>query len=305
MDTASLSRGQEVDSPPAHLQEDKREYQPSEQEVLILIGRTEVQIKQIAEPSGKGPCFLGIPCPIVAPGFLGPQGAHRHAQREESPPYSYQAIAHGQFLTRCFLGRFPEPQIQGKQGHGSHHGIREHIYNDMRNEPHALKRRHQGRAMNLGLEQIDAHKHHGHERTEPQNPFVPDLLIEHHTNDGQEERIPQAGLSHGSHRRAFQVHPHAYDESQEDQRTHRGDTQSPFPTPSEGQGSAHYPAQGRHKGIDDKRIPAHFFFFLCPTKNIITPPIRIVHMATWIAGYQASFTHSSTLVVLHRPFELS
>ena len=100
MDTTPLSRGQEVDSPPAHLQEDKREYQPSEQEVLILVGRAEVQIEQIAEPSGKGPCFLGIPAPIVAPGFLGPQSAHRHAKGKKSPSYAHQIVAYGHLMLR-------------------------------------------------------------------------------------------------------------------------------------------------------------------------------------------------------------
>ena len=100
MDTATLSRRQEADAPPAHLQQDEREDEPGKQEVMMLARRTEVQINQIAQPSGQCPCFLGIPRPIVAPGFLGPQSAHRHAKGKKSPSYAHQIVAYGHLMLR-------------------------------------------------------------------------------------------------------------------------------------------------------------------------------------------------------------
>ena len=79
MDTASLSGRQEVYAPPAHLQQKEGEDKPGKQKILVLTGRTKVKVEQIGQPGGEGPGFLGIPRPVVAPGFLGPKGSHNHA----------------------------------------------------------------------------------------------------------------------------------------------------------------------------------------------------------------------------------
>ena len=188
-------------------------------------------------------------------------------------------VTNGQLLVGSFLGLLPEPQIEGKERDRPHHGIGEHIDNDMRHKPRTLKGGHQGLAMNLGLEEVDAHKDHGHQRAEPQHPRVSASGVEDNSDDGQEERIPQAGFAHGPHGWTLQAHPQANDEDHEYERTYPRNADSALTMFLESQESACCPAQSRDDGIYDKRIPTHTFFFLCPTKNIITPPIRIIHMA--------------------------
>lgn len=158
MNTYTLCRWQEIDAPPAHLKQDERENEPREEEILMLARRTEMQVEQVAEPGGKRPSLLRVPTPIVAPCFLRPQGAHGHAQGEETPPHSDQSVADAEFLVGSLVGALAEPQVDGKQGDRAHHGIREHIDDDMRHEPHALKGGHQGLAMDFGLQEIDKYK---------------------------------------------------------------------------------------------------------------------------------------------------
>ena len=109
MDTCTLCRRKEIDAPPAHLKQNERENEPRKEEILMLARRAEVQIEQVAEPSSKRPCLLGVPTPIVAPGFLRPQGAHGHTQGEETPPYSDQAVADAELLVGSLIGGLTEP----------------------------------------------------------------------------------------------------------------------------------------------------------------------------------------------------
>ena len=77
----------------------------------------------------------------------------------------------------------------------------------MRHEPHALKGRHQGLAMNFRLQEIDEHEDQGHQSAETQYPTVAALGIEHSADDGEEERIPEAGLPHRLQRRTAETDP--------------------------------------------------------------------------------------------------
>ena len=190
MNTTFTCRRQEVDSPPTHLQQNKRENQPEKQEVLILAGWAKMQIKQITEPRSKGPCFFRIPTPIIAPRLFCPKSAHGHTQSQKSPSYPYQVITNSQLLDRCFLGRFTEPQLDRKQRNRSHHGIRKHVDYHMGNKPGTLKRWHQGFAMNFRFQHIDKNKHQRHQCAEAQYPFVFALDIKHQAYHGKKERVP-------------------------------------------------------------------------------------------------------------------
>ena len=43
----SLCRRQEINSPPAHLQQNEREYKQGKQQVLVFIGRSQMQVQQV------------------------------------------------------------------------------------------------------------------------------------------------------------------------------------------------------------------------------------------------------------------
>ena len=107
MYACSLGRWQEIYTPPAHLQQDERKDEQRKQRVCVAVGGAHVQIEQIAEPCGQGPCLFGVPCPVVTPCLFGPQGAHHHAKGQETPSDAHKAVADAQFLVVCRC--FPEP----------------------------------------------------------------------------------------------------------------------------------------------------------------------------------------------------
>jgi hypothetical protein len=70
---AGTGRGKVVDTPPAHLQEDEADEKAIEGEEGTMGGHLAVvDIDEVSEPGDGSPRLLGIPRPIVAPGFFGP-----------------------------------------------------------------------------------------------------------------------------------------------------------------------------------------------------------------------------------------
>ena len=63
---------------------------------------------------------------------------------------------------------------------------------------------HQRFIVNLRFEDIDTDKDERKDATETKNPFVLPTYVCYQSRQRKEERIPQPGLPHGPHRRAFQ-----------------------------------------------------------------------------------------------------
>ena len=94
VDAHALSRREVVDPPPAHLQEDERDEEPPECCTAVAV-RTDahVDISQIGEPCSSSPSLLGVPRPVVPPGFLRPERPEENADRHERPADLHEVVA--------------------------------------------------------------------------------------------------------------------------------------------------------------------------------------------------------------------
>ena len=181
----------------------------------------------------------------------------------------------------------------------------------MRHEPRALKRRHQGLAVDFRLKDIDACKYDGHHCTETQNPFELPSAINYEADDCDKERIPESGLSLSTHRRALKRGPEADYEAKEDQGSENRSHYSLSPALLlPGESGAADPAKGSSYGKPYETIPTYHilssFLRLYPAVRAMnTPALRISHRPILIAGYHPSLTHSKMLIELSAPRFLS
>ena len=91
----TLGRRQVVDTIPAHLQQQKREYNQSKSRMMVIAKtRSQMQIQEVGHPRSRSPRLLGVPRPEITPRLFGPQSAHYHTQREERPTDANKIIAH-------------------------------------------------------------------------------------------------------------------------------------------------------------------------------------------------------------------
>ena len=94
VDAHALSRREVVDPPPAHLQEDKGDEEPPERRTTIAVGAdAHMDISQIGEPRGSSPSLLGVPRPVVPPGFLRPERPEENTDSHERPADLYEVVA--------------------------------------------------------------------------------------------------------------------------------------------------------------------------------------------------------------------
>ena len=89
---------------------------------------TIMYIYKIGDPGDGGPGFLGVPRPVVPPGFLRPECAEEHADGEE-----------GKADIDEIVGQFPP----GDDDSYTQQGVGEDIDKDVGREPWTLKGRHQ------------------------------------------------------------------------------------------------------------------------------------------------------------------
>ena len=94
VDAGALGRGQVVDTPPAHLQEDEGDEEPPERCTAVAV-RTDahVDISQIGEPCRSSPSLLGVPRPVVPPGFLRPERPEENTDSHERPADLHEVVA--------------------------------------------------------------------------------------------------------------------------------------------------------------------------------------------------------------------
>ena len=89
----ALGRGQIIDAPPAHLQEDERDDEHPESKALSMVWKvTIVHIDKIGQPGDGRPRLLGIPRPVVPPCLLGPESTEEHANGKEGEAYIDEII---------------------------------------------------------------------------------------------------------------------------------------------------------------------------------------------------------------------
>ena len=90
--------GQIIDAPPAHLKQDEGDDEHPKGQTLALTGELAVvDVDEVGEPGDGSPRFLGIPRPVVPPGFLGPEGAEKHADGEERKAYIDEIVGNVHF----------------------------------------------------------------------------------------------------------------------------------------------------------------------------------------------------------------
>ena len=125
-------RGQEVDSIPAHLQQQESDDEPP---VCAMAAwtKTVVDIAEINRPRGGCPCLLRVPCPEVAPCLFCPDASRKHAERQEGDAYAGEAVAGGQITLRTL----PQPSY-GKQEGAAEDAVGKHVDCDVGDEPCAL-----------------------------------------------------------------------------------------------------------------------------------------------------------------------
>ena len=170
------------------------------------------------QPGDGRPCLLGGPRPVVPPGLFSPESAEEHADGKEGEACIDEIVGDVEFFisngpigTRRRL-LFDEEQVDGHQRCRTKYGVCEHIDDDVRGEPWALKGWHQRLVVDLRLEQVHADEHQGENRGKRQYPLVSPARIDSDTRQWQEERIPEARLSHRAQWRTLQGDPHGEDE---------------------------------------------------------------------------------------------
>ena len=94
VDAGALSRREVVDAPPAHLQENEGDEEPPERCTAVAV-RTDahVDISQIGEPCSGSPSLLGVPRPVVPPGFLCPECPEENTDSHERPADLHEVVA--------------------------------------------------------------------------------------------------------------------------------------------------------------------------------------------------------------------
>ena len=76
--------GKIVDAPPAHLEEEEGNDEHPKGCPAVVAGQPfVVDVDEVGEPCDGSPGFLGVPRPVVPPGFLCPEGTEEHAEGEE------------------------------------------------------------------------------------------------------------------------------------------------------------------------------------------------------------------------------
>lgn len=217
----ALSRWQVVDAPPAHLEAGEAEEEEPEAEAVA--GRcgamqTCVDVHQIAEPGNGCPGLFRIPCPIGAPRFFGPECAEEHADGHEGEADVDEVVDHVEVSAlSSFRGVLFGQHEDGNAGGCTKQRIAEHVNNDVRCEPGALQGWHQGGAVNLGLEEVDADKDQSHQGGEGEDPTIAPTAPGDEACHGHEERVPEACLAHGAKGWTFEADPHADDVGEEDE----------------------------------------------------------------------------------------
>ena len=94
VDAGTLGRGQVVDPPPAHLQKEEGDEEPPERRTTIAVGAdAHVDISQIGEPCSGSPSLLGVPRPVVPPGFLCPERPEENTDSHERPADLHEVVA--------------------------------------------------------------------------------------------------------------------------------------------------------------------------------------------------------------------
>ena len=89
----ALGRGQIINAPPAHLQENERDDEHPESKALAMVWKvTIVHIDKIGQPGDGRPRFLGVPRPVVPPCLLGPESTEEHANSKEGEAYIDEII---------------------------------------------------------------------------------------------------------------------------------------------------------------------------------------------------------------------
>ena len=131
-----LSTWQEVDTPPTHLQKDKRtDDHPKSQTLTMTRQQTIMDVDEVGEPGDGGPGFLGIPRPIVAPSLFRPESAKHHAEGHENQ----SDVDEGRCMMDDGRGKKSlDKSIDGYDGSDTHQRVAHDIDQDVGKEPRAL-----------------------------------------------------------------------------------------------------------------------------------------------------------------------
>ena len=99
------TNAQQIDADVANSDHHKANYShQSGSSALPTATETGVQIGGIDQPADQGPGFLGIPAPVAAPGFIGPNRTTHDAHREHQEPNRDRAITEA---VELFIGAQP------------------------------------------------------------------------------------------------------------------------------------------------------------------------------------------------------
>ncbi len=134
----------------------------------------------------------------MPPCYFCPDGTYQHAQRDTGNAGVDQAIGHLHQFGFVVDLLFPDQIIDGDQCGGAEDGIGEHIDDDVRGEPGALKCRHQHLVMDIGFYDIDNDKYRGEQGGKREYPFVVPPQVGEQSGYREEERVPESCLSHGT-----------------------------------------------------------------------------------------------------------
>ena len=172
VDADALGRGQVVDAPPAHLQEDEGDEEPPECCTAVAVcSQADVYVGQVGKPRRSCPRLLRIPRPVMSPGFLGPQRTEENTYGHKRPADLHEVVAniHLVLVDRRLL----EPKQVGRHKCGCpQHCIGEHIDNDVGRKPWTLQCRHQCLIVDLRVDQIDRGENSCQDGAESKDPRI-------------------------------------------------------------------------------------------------------------------------------------
>ena len=77
----------------------------------------------------------------------------------------------------------------------------------------------EGQPLRMGGKTVDRSDE---DKTETEYPLIPPTAVCDESCQWKKERVPQARLSHGPHRRAFQGNPHSHNKAEEDSKPYQG-----------------------------------------------------------------------------------
>ena len=148
---ALLGGRNEGHAKPGDEQQDESRWQEPEDGAGTRMARPGVEVDEVGAGRDKGPGFLGIPGPVVSPGFLGPDGAREHAEDKEGEAEPDGAVDGGQEPAVCAGGAAGRGQLaQGHERADAQDGIGKDVGCHVGNEPSALERRHEGARLHAG-----------------------------------------------------------------------------------------------------------------------------------------------------------